>query len=79
MLTDVTHIVTENDTKKALKRLWLVMAVKFINSAVKSSKSVLVKINGKRTTVKFHKALNFGRFLEFKNNKKNIIFTVCQT
>jgi hypothetical protein len=67
MLTGVTHVVTENDTKKALKPLWL---RGFVNVSVKSSKLVLVNIHGKHTTVESPKVLNLGRFLEFKNNKR---------
>ena len=74
MLTDVTYLVTENDMKKALKRLRLVMTARLINVAVKSGKPVLVKTHGKHTTVKYPKILNLGRFLETKNKRKEYDF-----
>jgi hypothetical protein len=52
------------------------MTARFIYVAVKSSKTLLVKTHGKHTTVKSPKVLNFGRFLEFKNKKNNIIWKI---
>ena len=46
------------------------MSARFINVAVKSDETVLVKIHGKHTTVKSPKVLNSAGFLEFKKKKE---------